>query len=86
MSIETDDRYTRKDWYVCEKCHHTNVVNITKNPKHKKKQRMVWADDSTWNTFKGLAGEYGMDHGGFLSFLLGILQREKIAYDTAGQS
>ena len=79
-----DDRYTKKDWYVCEQCHHTNVVNIEQAPRFKKKQRHMWVNDSTWNTFRGLAGEYGMDHAAFLAFLIGILQREKIAYDKAG--
>lgn len=83
MAVEQDDRYTRKDWYTCSNCHHVNVVNISKNPKFKKKQRMIWADDATWNTFKGLAGEFGYDHGRMLGFLIGILQREKITYDTA---
>ena len=84
MSVQQDDRYTRKDWYVCEQCHHTNVVNIERAPRFRKKQRMIWVNDSTWNTFRGLAGEYGMDHAAFLAFLIGILQREKIAYDKAG--
>ena len=84
MSIpKIDDRYTKKDWYICEQCHHTNVVNINKVPRFEKKKRMMYVEDAVWNTFKGLAGEYGMNHAAFLAFLIGIIQREKISYDTA---
>lgn len=83
MAVERDDRYTRKDWYICEKCHHTNIINIEKNPKHQKKKRMMYIDDSTWNSFKGLAGEFGYDHGRMMAFLVGRLRKEKIEYDTA---
>jgi hypothetical protein len=82
MAVETDDRYTRKDWFVCENCQHVNVTNIEKNPKFKKKQRMIWCDDETWHLFKSLAGRFGQDHGGLLRLLCGQLQKERELYDT----
>jgi len=83
MSVEIDDRYTKKDWYVCEKCQHVNVTNIVKNPKNRKKQRMIWCDDATWTLFKSLAGRFGFDHGRMLAVLCGQMQQERELYDTA---
>ena len=81
--MEKDDRYTRKDWYTCEKCQHVNVVNILKVPKNKKKQHLLLCDDQTWNLFRSLAGKFGLDHGGMLSMMCGQLQHESGEYDTA---
>lgn len=86
LSVEQDDRFTKKDWFVCENCQHTNIVNILKAPKRRKRQRMIFTDDPTWTLFKSYAAEFGYDHGRMLSFLVGRLQKEREQYDTAGQN
>lgn len=86
MSIEYDDRYVKKDWFTCTRCKEVNIINITKESKHEKRQRNLWTNDPTWFLFRSLAGEFGMDHNQFLSFLLGRLQRERESYDTAVRS
>ena len=83
MSIEHDERFTRKDWFVCEKCQYTNVLNIMKAPKRKKEQHQIFCDPPTWALFKSLAAEFGYDHGRMLAFLVGKLQHDRGAYDTA---
>ena len=83
MSYQKDDRFTKKDWFVCEKCQHTNVINIMKAPRRQKRQRMIFTDDPTWGLFKSLAAEFGYDHGRMLAFLVGKLQHDRGEYDTA---
>lgn len=78
-----DDRYIKKDWFVCENCQHTNILNILKAPQRRKHQHQIFCDDMTWALFKSMAGEFGYDHGKMLAFLVGKLQRERLEYETA---
>ena len=86
LSIEQDDRFRTKNWFICEYCRRTNITDIKENSKRKKRQRMIFTDDPTWVLFKALAAEFGYDHGRMLAFLVGKLQKERELYDTAGQS
>ena len=69
MSNITDDRYRKKDWFICENCSYTNIINVVKDSKREKKQHMIWCDDPTWSLFKSMAGEFGYDHARMLAFL-----------------
>lgn len=84
MSVpEMDDRYTKKDWFQCEKCLHTNILNIVKAPKRKKTQHNIFCDAPTWTLFTSLAAQFDFNNGRMLAFLVGRLQKEQEQYDTA---
>lgn len=83
MTVEIDDRFTKKEWFVCEKCKYTNIININKESKRKKEQHQIFCDAPTWALFKSTAAEFGWDHGRTLAFLVGKHQKERELYDTA---